>query len=44
MGDGVIVDIQLNQGAAAWSVVRDAVLAAEQAGFDTLWNLDHFSG
>lgn len=44
VGGRVIVDIQLNQGAAAWPVVRDAVLAAEDAGFDTLWNLDHFSG
>lgn len=42
--NAVIVDLQVNQGAAPWPVLRDAALAAEDAGFDTLWSLDHFSG
>lgn len=40
----MIVDLQVNQGSAPWPVLRDAALAAEEAGFSTLWNLDHFSG
>lgn len=40
----MIIDIQFNQGAANWSRMREAVVAAEEAGFGTLWNLDHFSG
>lgn len=40
----MIVDIQLNQGAAPWSVLREAAIAAEETGYSTLWNLDHFSG
>lgn len=40
----MVVDIQFNQGSAPWPVVRDAVLAAEAAGYSTVWNLDHFSG
>lgn len=44
MGHPVIVDLQLNQGAADWPRMREAVIAAEEAGFGTLWNLDHLSG
>ena len=40
----MIIDIQLNQGSAPWSQLREAALAAEEAGFSNLWNLDHFSG
>jgi alkanesulfonate monooxygenase SsuD/methylene tetrahydromethanopterin reductase-like flavin-dependent oxidoreductase (luciferase family) len=40
----MIVDLQLNQGAAPWPLLRDAGSAAEEAGFGTLWNLDHLSG
>ena len=40
----MIIDLQLNQGAAPWPVLRDAGMAAQEAGFGTLWNLDHFSG
>ena len=40
----MIIDIQLNQGAAPWPVLRDAAIAAEETGYSTLWNLDHFSG
>ena len=36
-------DIQVNQGAAEWSVIRDAINAAETSGFDTAWVLDHLS-
>lgn len=44
MGADVIVDIQFNQGAADWPRMRELVIAAEEAGFGTLWNLDHYSG
>lgn len=40
----MIIDIQFNQGAADWPHMKELVLAAEQAGFGTIWNLDHFSG
>ena len=40
----MIIDLQLNQGSAPWPLLRDAGIAAEEAGFSTLWNLDHFSG
>lgn len=40
----MIIDIQFNQGSASWSQMLDAVRAAEDAGFSTVWNLDHFSG
>jgi alkanesulfonate monooxygenase SsuD/methylene tetrahydromethanopterin reductase-like flavin-dependent oxidoreductase (luciferase family) len=40
----LIIDIQLNQGAAPWPALRDAAIAAEETGYSTLWNLDHFSG
>ena len=40
----MIIDIQFNQGSAPWPQMLEAVHAAEDAGFATLWNLDHFSG
>lgn len=40
----MIVDIQFNQGSAPWGHLVEGVLAAEEAGFSTVWNLDHFSG
>ncbi len=40
----MIIDIQLNQGAGPWSALREAAIAAEETGYSTLWNLDHFSG
>lgn len=40
----VIIDLQLNQGSAPWSLLSEAVLAAEETGYSTVWNLDHFSG
>jgi alkanesulfonate monooxygenase SsuD/methylene tetrahydromethanopterin reductase-like flavin-dependent oxidoreductase (luciferase family) len=39
----VIFDIQINQGAAPWSVVRAALHDAETAGFANVWVLDHIS-
>lgn len=40
----MIIDFQINQGSGSWSAIREAVRAVEETGFDTLWNLDHFSG
>ena len=40
----MIVDIQFNQGSAPWSQMREAVQAADEAGYGAIWNLDHFSG
>lgn len=40
----MIIDFQINQGSASWTHIREAVGAVEAAGFDTVWNLDHFSG
>lgn len=40
----MIIDFQINQGSGSWSLIEESVRAAEEAGFDTLWNLDHFSG
>lgn len=37
-------DIQFNQGACGFAQMREAVIAAEEAGFGAVWNLDHFSG
>jgi len=40
----VKIDLQLSQGSAPWAQLREAGQAAEEAGFSTLWNMDHFSG
>lgn len=40
----MIIDFQINQGAGPWTQIREAVRAVEEAGFSTVWNLDHFSG
>lgn len=40
----MIIDLQLNQGSAPWPLLEEAALAADETGYDTLWNLDHFSG
>ena len=40
----MIIDLQLNQGSAPWSALSEAAIAAEETGYSTLWNLDHFSG
>jgi len=40
----VILDLQLSPAQCTWSEYIDAVLAAEAAGFGTVWVLDHLSG
>ncbi len=37
-------DLQINPGNSIWPIARDAALAAETAGFKTLWTLDHLAG
>ena len=37
-------DLQVNPGNAPWPLIADAALAAEAAGFDTLWTADHLAG
>ncbi len=40
----MIIDIQLNPAVEPWQRLLDGVLAAEQAGFGTVWVYDHFDG
>ncbi len=37
-------DLQINPGNTIWPIARDAALAAEVAGFKTLWTVDHLAG
>ena len=37
-------DLQINPGNSIWPIARDAALAAEDAGFKTLWTVDHLAG
>ena len=37
-------DLQINPGNSIWPIARDAALAAEAAGFKTLWTVDHLAG
>ena len=37
-------DLQINPGNSIWPIARDAALAAESAGFKTLWTVDHLAG
>ena len=37
-------DLQINPGVAPWATIRDAAQAAEGAGFDALWTMDHLKG
>jgi len=37
-------DLQINPGTAIWPIARDAAIAAEAAGFQTLWTVDHLAG
>ncbi len=37
-------DLQINPGNTIWPMARDAALAAEVAGFKTLWTVDHLAG
>jgi alkanesulfonate monooxygenase SsuD/methylene tetrahydromethanopterin reductase-like flavin-dependent oxidoreductase (luciferase family) len=40
----VIFDVQFNSATTPWPEMRDAVLAAEDAGFGVAWVLDHLAG
>ena len=40
----VKIDIQYSSGANDWPVLRDAVVRAEDDGYDTTWVFDHFDG
>lgn len=40
----MIFDLQLNPATTPWPLLRDGVLAAEQAGFGALWMVDHLAG
>jgi len=37
-------DLQINPGTSIWPIARDAAVAAEAAGFKTLWTVDHLAG
>jgi alkanesulfonate monooxygenase SsuD/methylene tetrahydromethanopterin reductase-like flavin-dependent oxidoreductase (luciferase family) len=37
-------DVQFNSATTAWPEMREAVLAAEEAGYGVAWVLDHLSG
>ncbi len=37
-------DLQINPGNTIWPIARDAALAAQDAGFKTLWTVDHLAG
>lgn len=39
-----ILDIQFSPAQGEWAELRDAVLAAEQAGFGAAWAFDHLAG
>ena len=38
------VDVQLSPAVETWQSLRDGVLVAEEAGFDSAWVFDHFAG
>ena len=38
------LDVQFSPAVEPWPVLRDAVLLAEERGFDTAWTFDHFAG
>lgn len=38
------IDLQMSPAMGTWDQLRDAVVAAEAAGFDTTWVFDHFMG
>jgi len=41
---GISVDVQLNPGRSSWPELRDMALAAEAAGYGTVWAYDHLAG
>ncbi|MCU1396336.1 MAG: hypothetical protein JWM34_4764 [Ilumatobacteraceae bacterium] len=40
----VILDVQFNSATTPWAEMRDAVLAAESAGYGVAWVVDHLAG
>lgn len=40
----MIRDVQFNSATTSWPQMRDAVLAAEAAGYGVAWTLDHLAG
>lgn len=40
----MIIDIQFSPAVEPWPALRQAVIGAEDAGFDTAWVFDHFAG
>ena len=38
------LDLQFNSATTPWPVIRDAAIAAEDAGYDALWVFDHLAG
>lgn len=38
------IDVHLSPAVETWPALRDGVLAAQDAGFDTAWTFDHFAG
>ncbi len=40
----VILDVQFNAATTPWPELRDAVLAAQEAGYGVAWVLDHLAG
>ena len=40
----MILDVQFNSATTPWPQMRDAVLAAEDAGFGAAWVVDHMAG
>jgi alkanesulfonate monooxygenase SsuD/methylene tetrahydromethanopterin reductase-like flavin-dependent oxidoreductase (luciferase family) len=40
----VILDVQFNSATTPWPELRDAVLAAQDAGYGVAWVLDHLAG
>ena len=40
----VILDVQFNSATTPWPEMRDAVLAAEAAGYGVAWVVDHMAG
>jgi alkanesulfonate monooxygenase SsuD/methylene tetrahydromethanopterin reductase-like flavin-dependent oxidoreductase (luciferase family) len=40
----MIIDIQFSAAVEAWPSLREGVITAEEAGFDTAWVFDHFAG
>jgi alkanesulfonate monooxygenase SsuD/methylene tetrahydromethanopterin reductase-like flavin-dependent oxidoreductase (luciferase family) len=40
----VILDVQFNSATTPWPEMRDAVLAAESAGYGVAWVVDHLAG